>query len=260
MNCFQVFEKGCLLLTFLFLTATTNLQAQIDKEVKVKLKNGVKINGGIVKSLSDKFLELDVSGDENVVIMFDHIRSISFRNYGHIRGDFSEKLKEPPKLNINTFYHELRAGLMFGEENVSGSIQTINGYQFTKYLGTGLGVGLNKYGNSVTLPIYATAKGYLLDEKITPFYFGDIGYGFAWHTDENDHVFQVEEMRGGLYWQVGLGYQINFYNSAMTFTLGYVNQKSSIDYFINDSWRLDPVEVSENRTIRRIIFSVGFML
>jgi hypothetical protein len=260
MDFLQIKHTRHVFFVLIFLSATSNLHAQIDKEVKVKLKNGVKINGGIVKSLSDEFLELDVSGSDNIVIMFDHIRTISFKNYGHLRGNFSEKLKRPPKLKINTFYHELRGGLMFGEENVSGSIQTINGYKFTKYLGSGLGVGLNKFGNTVTLPIYAAAKGYLFDKKVTPFYFGDIGYGIAWHTNENNQMYQVEEIKGGLYWQVGLGYQINFYNSAMTFSLGYVNQKSSIDYFVNEIWRPDRVEVSENRILRRIVFSVGFLL
>jgi hypothetical protein len=236
------------------------VHGQVNKEVKVKLKNGVKINGGIVKSFSGEFLELDVSGSENLILKFDHIRSISFRNYGHLRDNFSEKLKEPPTLKINSYYHELKAGLLFGEENVSGSINTINGYQFNKYIGTGLGVGLNKYGNSITLPIYAQAKGYLFDRKVTPFYFADIGYGFAWHTDDNDQIFQVEDMKGGLYWQAGLGYQINFYNTAMTFSLGYVNQRSSIDYYVYDHWSVNPVEVSEHRIIRRIVFSVGFLL
>ncbi len=219
----------------------------------------MKIKGGIVRSFDDHKLEVDIHSTEPLLIRYDRIKRITFKKYGNISDDFEDKLDNPPALKINSFYHEVRGGLLFGDENVDVSLQSINGYQFNKYLGTALGAGLNKYGNYMTLPIYAAVKGYLYDRKVTPFYFGDIGYGFAWKTNKNDDVFEIDNVNGGFYWQLGLGYQVNFYNSALVFTLGYINQDSKVDYVYYRPWDIDDVEVSERRILRRMAFSVGFL-
>ena len=133
-----------------------------------------------------------------------------------------------------------------------------NGYQFNRYLGTGFGIGMNKFGNYISLPIYATVKGYIKDSKICPFYFGDVGYGFAWRNEKEGNGYMSDNVKGGLYWQLGAGYQFNFYKSALVITLGYVNQNSKADYTYL-YWAMDGVEVSEKRLLRRVNFSVGFL-
>lgn len=232
---------------------------QENKQAKIVLKNGIKIKGAIVKSFDDKVLEIDISGSEPLKVRYDHIRRISFRNYGSISGDFEKTLNTQPGLQTNTFYHEIRGGLLFGAEHVSGTIHTINGYQFNRYLGTGFGLGVNKYGNYITMPIYGSVKGYLFDKAVSPFYFGDIGYGFAWKTNKNDAIFELDNVKGGYYWQLGLGYQFNFYNSSLTVALGYSNQDSKADYIYFRPWDIDDVEVSERRILRRFSFTVGFL-
>ena len=109
------------------------------------------------------------------------------------------------------------------------------------------------------MPIYANVKGYILDQQITPFYFGDIGYGFAWNTDKNEEVFELDNVTGGLYWQLGLGYQFNFYSNSLVLTLGYINQHSKADYVYYRPWDIDDVEISEKRILRRLNFSIGFL-
>lgn len=235
------------------------VNAQNDKEVKISLKSGIKIKGGILESFDDSKLRVKIDESNIILIRYDHIKKISFKGYGSINNDFEERFRNPPSLKIESYYHEFRGGLLIGEENTSVSLHTINGYQFTKYLGTGLGLGINKYGNYVTLPLYATVKGYLFDKKVSPFYFGDIGYGFAWKTNKNEDLFELDNVEGGLYWQVGLGYQVNFYNSSMVFTFGYINQDSRADYVYYRPWDLDDVKVSERRILRRFAVSVGFL-
>lgn len=253
-----LFFPIALLFTIVF---SIQVNAQIDKQVKIWLKNGIKIKGGIVESFDDSKLKVKIDDSNTILIRFDHIKKISFKGYGKVNNDFEDKFRNPPSLKIESYYHEFKGGLLFGEENLGVSLQTINGYQFNKYIGTGLGLGVNKYGNFVTLPIYATVKGYLFDKKVSPFYFGDIGYGFAWKTNKNEDLFELDKVEGGLYWQVGLGYQINFYNSSMTFTLGYINQDSKAEYVYYRPWdsRISDFNVSERRILRRVAFSVGFL-
>ena len=251
-----LFFSIALLFTLVF---SIKVNAQIDKQAKISLKNGIKIKGGIVESFDDSKLKVKIDDSNIILIRYDHIRKISFKGYGNVSNDFDEKFSNPPSLKIESYYHEFRGGLLIGEENTSVSLHTINGYQFNKYLGTGLGLGINKYGNYITMPVYATVKGYLFDSKVSPFYFGDVGYGFAWKTNKNEDMFELDNVQGGLYWQLGLGYQVNFYNSSMVFTLGYINQDSKADYIYYRPWDIDDVTVSERRILRRFVLSVGFL-
>ena len=243
----------------------TEAPAQSGERVRIVLKSGVKVKNGILESFDDRMLKLHIGDTTPFYVRYDLIKKIIFKGHGTIRDDYQHKLSTPPRIRTNTFFHEIRGNLLFGEEDVSVGLHTINGYQFSRYLGTGLGAGLNKFGNYITVPLYASVKGYLIDKKTSPFYFGDVGYGFAWKTDKNDDVFEIDKMRGGLYWQIGLGYQINFYNSALVFTFGYVNQDSRMEYSYIPQWRRfdgpqDEVVITEKRLLRRFVFSIGFLL
>ncbi len=247
------------LIVLLVISSVVNSYAQIDRKALIVLNNGNKIKGAVIESYDDKMLKATVDGYNEFIIRYDLIKKISFKGNGKVEKDFEDKIGTHPSLKIESFYHEFRGGLLFGEENTSGCVQTLNGYQFNRYLGTGLGIGLNKYGNYLAMPIYAQIKGYLYDKKVSPFYFGDIGYGLAWKAKNTDDIFDIVKVNGGLYWQLGIGYQINFYNSAMTFSFGYVNQDSKAEYIYYRPWGIDDVKVTEDRMLRRILVSVGFI-
>lgn len=252
---YLIFSIGVLF----FLIDSNPVCSQEGKQVKVVLKNGLKIKGAIIKSFDEDRLEIDLLGADPIQIKYDHIKKINFNNYGRLDEGISDKIATPPGLQTKSYFHEIRGSVLFGEENVGAAIHTINGYQFNQYLGAGLGLGVNKYGNYLAMPIYANVKGYILDQQITPFYFGDIGYGFAWNTDKNEEVFELDNVTGGLYWQLGLGYQFNFYSNSLVLTLGYINQHSKADYVYYRPWDIDDVEISEKRILRRLNFSIGFL-
>ena len=234
--------------------------AQENRATKIYLKNGVRIKGAILESTTNTAINVRIENQiEPVAIKYNHIKKIKFRGYGNLNEEMDNRIGSVPGLHLNSFYHEIRGGLLFGEENLDVSIHSLNGYQFSKYLGTGLGVGVNKFGNYVTLPIYATIKGYLKDGSVSPFYYGDIGYGFAWDTNKNKDFYIVDDVQGGLYWQLGVGYQFNFYKSALVLSLGYINQESSADYRTMNWWGTGDVEVSEKRLLRRVSFTVGIL-
>lgn len=245
---------------FILLALSRNqVIAQENMQVKIVLNNGVKIKGASVKSFNENSLEVNINASDPIVVRYNLIKTITFKGYGTLDSDIEEHLKNPPSLNLKSFYHEFRGSLLFGEESLNGAIHTINGYQFNQYLGTGLGLGLNKYGNYLAMPIYASVKGYIYNKKVSPFYFGDIGYGYAWNTNKNDNVFELDKVQGGLYWQLGFGYQFNFYHSALTLSLGYINQHSKADYTYYRPWDIDDVQVTEKRVLRRVAFSIGFL-
>ncbi|MDZ7604469.1 MAG: hypothetical protein U5K79_02545 [Cyclobacteriaceae bacterium] len=209
----NIFKSSLLIMSLGFCWISSYGQAT--KPVRVFLKNGAKIEGAIIGSFDDSRLYFTVNGDDSIAMKYDYIRKIKFKGKGTAFSEFDEKIASIPSIKTDAFYHEFRTGLLFGEEDVSFAVHTLNGYQFNQYLGTGLGIGLNTFGDYLTLPIYATVKGYILDRKVSPFYFGDIGYGFAWRNNNNSAFYQVNNLKGGYYWQLGLGYQVNFFNSAL---------------------------------------------
>ncbi len=247
-----------LIVLTLALIFTSESEAQETKQVKIFLNNGVKISGAIVDSFNENVIRILINNQtEPVQLKYDYIRKIKFKGNGFINDEFSEKIKYMPGLEIKQFYHDLKLGALFGDEYVNVSAQTINGYQFNQFLGAGVGAGVNNFENYTTLPLYASLKGYIMDKKVSPFYYGDIGYGFAWGRNTNSDYYRLDNVQGGLYWQIGIGYQINFYQSAMVFSIGYMNQKVSGDYTY-ENWGLSDLEISEDRILRPITFSVGF--
>ncbi len=234
--------------------------SQATKPVKIFLKNGAKIEGAIIGSFDDSRLFFTINGDDSIAMKYDYIRKIQFKGKGAGYNKFDEKIASNPSIKSNAFYHEFRTGFLFGADEVSFAVHTLNGYQFNQYLGTGLGIGLNTFGDYLTMPIYATVKGYILDRKVSPFYFGDVGYGFAWRNNNNSDYYQVSNLKGGYYWQLGMGYQVNFFNSAFTMAIGYTNQDSQADYSYNPGyWGGSGFDVSEKRLLRRVSLTVGFL-
>ncbi len=234
---------------------------QATKPVKIFLKNGAKIEGAIIGSFDDSRIYFTINGNDSIAMKYDYIRKIKFKGKVASSHDFDETNALIPSIKTDAFYHEFRTGLHFGEDQVSFAVHTLNGYQFNQYLGTGLGIGLNTFGDYLTMPVYATVKGYILDRKVSPFYFGDVGYGFAWHSNNNSDYYQVSNLKGGYYWQLGMGYQVNFSNSAFIMAIGYTNQDSQADYEYNPGWWGGTgYEVSEKRLLRRVSLTLGFLL
>ncbi len=245
-----------------------NIMAQIPGMAKVRLKNGTVIKGNVFDSYDGSYVKIRLDPTQPVTyVRYEDIRKIIFRDKS---GFHTLKVKdEKPEiqkigLKDHSFYHELKGGILFGEDNTSITLHNINGYQFKRYLAPGLGIGFDRYGSYRTVPLYAHIKGYLLDRKVAPYYFADIGYGFAWYNSTNDEAYDVTNVHGGLYWQAGIGYRFSYPHAAMLFTLGYKNQTAGLNYVFDQRRWVEiaddaSVEVSEKRILRRVAFTIGFL-
>jgi hypothetical protein len=96
--------------------------------------------------------------------------------------------------------------------------------------------------------------------RFTPLYFAGVGYGFAWNNSIDE--FSNGEMRttGGMHWQAGIGYRINFNKLAFTINLGYRNQRVKSEYTYFRPWDISDVEITEKRNLRRFVLSMGITL
>src|SRR5690606_27491883 len=119
-----------------------------------------------------------------------------------------------------------------------------------------------------SLPIYLQPRLYLKNGKVSIYYFTGIGYGPAWMNSENKNAYEKIDVKGGLTGHAGIGYQINFSKSALSFVLGYKLQKvtTHYEYFSPgyDVWfpsePIKTMDMEEKRLVRRVFLTVGYTL
>lgn len=125
------------------------------------------------------------------------------------------------KIHLQTF---VNIGLINGSKGSSMSLQTIIGGALQKSF-VGLGVGLDYY-RFRTVPVFADLRHEFGNDKRSVFLYGDIGYALDWLTDKNreqSNMFSLNDnYKGGLYYDVGIGYKFGFKNSdALILSAGY---------------------------------------
>lgn len=231
------------------------VQAQDKTPVTVYLKNGKVLQGAIITSIFDEYLTLEIDEVTHLDIQFDKIKSIYF-------GKYIEEVKDKPAFEPKTgFLHAADIGLLFGNNaygsGSSLSVNVVNSFQFNPCLGTGLGFGLDLHGDITTLPVYASLKGVFTKKKVTPYYFLNAGYAFAW-ASENHNAIEFDKVKGGWLLQPGFGYQFNMAQSALLIGLGYRVQKMTLDYHTPSwGWGNGDIFYHEERTLRRLSLSIG---
>lgn len=254
----------------IILLGNVNLYAQYPWEAKLKLNNSTKLRGYLVEPSMGETFYLHQADSTTLLIDAIDIRSISIkRNKNFERGIKASKTKYYASfVDSNDFYHQIFTGFSFGEEEVNLSLGLINGYRFNKLFSMGLGANYDRFDHVAALPVYVQPRIYLKNEKVSIYYFTDLGYAAAWRNKEPSNPFEKVTVKGGLMGQLGIGYTINFPKSALNFTLGYKLQKlhTHYEYFSQrfDSWgspeRVKILDLEENRQIRRIAFSFGYVL
>ncbi|MDX1476655.1 MAG: hypothetical protein R3301_03080 [Saprospiraceae bacterium] len=90
------------------------------------------------------------------------------------------------------------------------------GHRFSRMLGVGVGVGFENFeldeGKHI-YPVFAEVRGFFREKKLSPYYAGRIGYGFA----TGDEELGVAEAKGGFLGNAELGIRfggsekVNFY-------------------------------------------------
>ena len=142
------------------------------------------------------------------------------------------------------------------EAVTSISFAVVNGYRFNRFIGTGLGVGLDAYQEGVMTPIFIRATGNLLNARFSPVYAVDAGYGFysPVFNDQPRSTFTYR-FSGGLMGNAAGGVQVFLGRDIALYTmLGYRLQQGRFEY---SSEPLESKEV-EKILFRRLSLRIGF--
>ncbi len=251
------------LLIVLFLFGIFSFSAhaqQIKNKATIVLKNGTVLQGQMIMSMFDDYVSIKLSETEHMDVYYEKIDKIIFGVYEPEAEKEMIKETAPWYFTKRGFMHWAEIGLVTGNsaiyESAAYSLSMVNGFRFNPYFGLGLGVGIDGYDRLNVLPVFASARGTLKMSKLSPFYFVNLGYGAAWGRQQ-DFGFEYDKVKGGLMFQPGGGYQINFKNSSLFFSLSYKLQHYDMTYHYFNDWAGSSTEIREKRTMHRASFGVG---
>ena len=114
------------------------------------------------------------------------------------------------------WYHATRAAILSGVDDLDFSLQHSTGYKFNRWLGIGLGAGVENldYLQSATIPTYPVfleIRGYLSAKNVSPFYALGGGYAMVGKEPEttNNRWWQAQsdDWTGGWMAQAQAGYR-----------------------------------------------------
>ena len=127
--------------------------------------------------------------------------------------------------NISMSNDAFRNGLTYG-----AGIHHVSGYQFNRWIGLGLGIGMDYYypGSGETFtPIYAELRGYTAAKNFSPMYSIAAGYGFT-TTNENANIV---ETKGGYMLHPSFGFRMGGNpNANFTLDFGIKMQRGTFTY------------------------------
>ena len=152
----------------------------------------------------------------------DNVRVKQFRQPGE---------KEGSLIHTRGFGHYTEIGALAATKNrpdnvttAAFSFQTVNGYTFSRWLFTGIGVAADLYATQTNIPVFASVRGNIVKEgRFIPFYFVDGGYGIDITSSTTDISY-----KGGAMFAGGIGFKIPVNNGVgFMVSFGYRMQKGS---------------------------------
>jgi len=228
----------------------------------VYLKDGSEFRGKIIEYKHDEYLKMEILGGQTVEFPAKQVRKVVQQPYG--QSAYVPRAPKVVKVREYNFresgiYNETYVNLIQGfntwGEWVGGlGIHHVTGYQFNRWIGTGLGVGFDGYylgfGENV-IPVYAEARGYFMKKNTTPFYSVALGYGFAGKNDDRG----ITEASGGIMFNPNIGYRIGASAGAnFTLSMGYKYQKASFTQL-----RGGGSTIKRNYTYSRLNLKLGLL-
>ncbi len=191
-----------------------NVYAQGDEEelssVVVKLNKGGIITGYLVKFEPGHSLWVKVERGDTLRIDDMWVRKIQYLDS---RKRF-EKSRHVYAFKERGVYHASSVGLTpstaaIEDGGLTGiSLSTVFGYQHNRWLGTGIGSGIEFYHvdrGEMVVPIFGEVRGYFLKDWSTPYFTIRGGYGIAIKNEDAD----IFDAGGGWMFNPSFGWRLS---------------------------------------------------
>jgi len=249
-----------------------NNKADAGKEILtdvVHLKDGSVLKGLIVNYQQGGALTFQLQNGETITIqdveiarIVQDVREPKAGSYDELMNKKAKvKPKEPQVYAFKErgFYNAMMLGSLntraANEFRMGLSFHNVSGFQFSRWFGIGLGLGVETYGtddDEVIYPVFAEFRGYLSKKIKAPYYTLGAGYGFM-ATNEKEFITEAE---GG--WMIHPAVGIRFSakkNTNLMADIGYKFQKA---HFRREFSFSGDIEV-RNVLYQRLIIRVGLL-
>jgi hypothetical protein len=227
----------------------------------VMLKDGSKLSGTILKWELARGMQFKLITGAEMMIPREEILKVyqdipfasapvqqipEFYNHGNARRPWSFKEEG--------IYQTFSGFLNFSENGGAGVHYSI-GHRFSRMLGVGIGAGFESndffYTRNI-VPVYAEARGFFMDQKITPYYALKIGYGFALTDAINGTI----DAKGGIHFCPEFG--VRFGGRAVHYYMG-LEYKIQNATFTNTDWWGSQGEFTDVISYRRTELRMGLV-
>lgn len=249
-------KKILLLSFFMSLLFQVRAQEQIHYDV-IYLKNGSEFRGELLEYEAD-YVKLRALGGRELTFQHKQIKKIVQEP---IKGKWKER--KPYEFKEQGVYKAIFGSITAGtfawnDEFASGlGFKGVVGYQWNRWFGAGLGLGIENYylnhGETV-YPLFAEVRGYLSKENVAPYYSVSGGYSFTIKNEEAG----ISEASGGYLIHPAFGLRLGG-SSKTNFTVdaGIQFQKARFVRSFN-VWR--GPETQENRMLyQRLTIRLGML-
>jgi len=198
---------------------------------KIYLNGGTYFYGKVL-NINSEIVEFEMMNGKIVEFKRKSVKKIIQQLSKTANDQFLLKERKPYNFKetgwYNSTYINLPQGFDIGNSWSSGmGIHHVVGYQHSRFLGTGLGLGFDGYqlgnGRNV-LSVYTELRGYLIAKNFSPFYTIGLGYGFAFKNRD----LGVLDSKGGLFFNPAIGYRFGgSANANFMLGMGYKLQSAS---------------------------------
>lgn len=153
----------------------------------VRLVSGHVFRGKIIKYQPSDSLHMETFGGAVLHIPDSKIQHIAQRcRKQRVRGAAPPK---PYNFRERGLYNATRAAALVAADDLDFSLQHSTGYQFNRWVGLGLGIGVENLSyrdleTVPTYPVFLEIRGYLSAQNLSPFY--AVGGGWAFKGSEPD--------------------------------------------------------------------------
>lgn len=234
---------------FLALSLLAFSQKTIQQDV-VYLKNGNIIKGKIIEEKDNEYLKIEILGGTMFIFQTAEVEKI-------VRDEATElpsylKYRKPFRIKEKGIYHASYFGPNWSEDGAGYNFTHSSGYQFNRYIGVGGGLSIDVYDNwdgEVAFPLFAEARGYLMETPTSLFYSMAVGYGFV-RKPNNSWWNPVVKAKGGLMLKPTIGLQFPSRGRAAFI----------MDYGYQFQWaKYERIDFTDNYRYQRMTLRVGVL-
>ncbi len=250
---------------FGFLLSPMFFYAQSLPDTLVLQDGGIR-TGRVEQYQTGKRIRMSIAGTQTVTISPALVERIIIHP-----GSSSKKPTPTTALRDATYafrergvYVAVQGGLLFGQTpqgapDLGSNGQASVGYQFTRWLGAGVGAAFDNYSvlgenSGRVAPVFGEVRGYLTAQRRAPYYLLQIGYGFALRSSNSSIV----ETNGSWMVHPALGLRLNAREDVnFTVDIGYRFQYLTRTRVLE--WRGGGERLEERIWHRRLALRVGVL-